>query len=276
MTGPDRLEATLSELGIQFGRQTVLFDAENEAFAERRVNQLLSGVNVQLPPLEFDWKPGATKLPGQVVPREERSANPIRESMRLTTRSLGKNRPLDLRLRHPRPIYFEPVTGTKQAFDAEFLLTSPESWNEDNPFPTQERVPRYERSKPNDPTKGTRDEKRRGPFSIGVAIETSLPATWYSEPKGKPATVRVAAVGHGGLFIGAELSPAKEQLALNTCNWLLGRDDLLPQADREWAYPRVQLGDLGGKLWHWWGTWLLLPVLFAYAGRAVLMACPLR
>ena len=122
------------------------------------------------------------------------------------------------------------------------------SWNDDNPFPSRERTPRYEQAK-DDPNKGTVDEKRRGPFPIGIAVETTTPAAWYeaspdaSAPGGheKPTSIRIAAIGHGGVFVGNELSPAKETLLLNTCNWLLGRDDRLPRAEPVWQYPRVAL-----------------------------------
>ena len=39
-----------------------------------------------------------------------------------------------------------------------------------------------------------------------------MPASWYSASETRPATVRVAAMGHGGIFTGTELSPAKEKL----------------------------------------------------------------
>jgi hypothetical protein len=137
-------------------------------------------------------------------------------------------------------------------------------------------VPRFEPPKPDDPTKGTLDEERRGPFPIGVAIETKLPADWYADTKNAPpATVRIAAIGNGAIFSGATLSPAREELALDTCNWLLGRDDLLPRADRVWQFPRVKLSDREHTLWHW-GAWLGLPILFAYFGLVVLMIRRLR
>jgi hypothetical protein len=272
--GPDGLEELLGQLGIKFGKQTVLFDAESESFAERRSGLLIAGANVEVPAVEFDWKPGAGRPLGRAA-AEPLPPNPIRESMRLIARSLGKDRTLDLHVRHPRPVYFEPSAGTKPDTDPDFLMTSAASWNEEQPFPTGERTPHYERPKPNDPTRGTLEEKRRGPFPIGVAVQERLPAAWYADKNAQPATVRVAAIGHGGLFSGAELAPAKEKLAANTCNWLLGRDDLLPKADRVWQYPRVGLGEREEVLWHY-GAWLGLPAVFAYLGLVVLMVRRLR
>lgn len=269
---PDKLEDALRELGFRFAKQTVLFNVESKSFAERRSGLLVSGANIEVPPVEFEVKPEDKDA---IVKPEEapKAPNPIRESMRITTHSLGKT--LDLRVRHPRPIYFEPTANQPGAFAAEFMTTSSASWNDDQPFPTRERTPRFEPPKPDDPMKGTRDEKRRGPFPIGVAFETTLPAGWYESKDDKPATVRVAAIGHGGLFSGTELSPAKERLFLNTCNWLLGRDDLLPRADRPWQYPRVQMSPYEQSLWHW-GAWLGLPALFAYLGLVVLMVRRMR
>src|SRR5262249_41573623 len=114
-----------------------------------------------------------------------------------------------------------------------------------------------------------------GPFPIGVAAETPLPAAWYADKDAKPATVRMAVIGHGGIFVGKALSPVKEKLLLDTCNWLLGRDDLLTKAENRWQYPRVEMTEREHLLWQW-GTRLGLPVLFAYVGLMVLMVRRLR
>lgn len=266
----DRFEEMLQKLGIRLGKQTVLFNVESKSFAERRSGLLVSGANVEVPPVEFDWKPDAVLSPGTPAnaPKKERTPNPVRSSMRIAAHSLGKA--LDLRLRHPRPIYADPEVEKKLPYEPEIMVTSAASWNEDQPFPTRERTPRFEPPKPDDPSRGTLDEERRGPFPIGVALEARLPAEWYEGKDVEPATVRVAAIGHGGLFVGPELSPAREQLLLHTCNWLLGRDDLLPKAEHEWRYPRVSLDARSQALWHW-GTWLGLPALFAYLGMVVLL-----
>src|SRR5258708_40161872 len=83
LAGPDRLEDLLAQLGVKLGKQTVLFDAESESFAERRSNQLLGGANVDIPKLDFDWKAGAGRPLGRAVSTEDEAPNPIRESMRL-------------------------------------------------------------------------------------------------------------------------------------------------------------------------------------------------
>jgi hypothetical protein len=160
-------------------------------------------------------------------------------------------------------------------------MTSPKSWNEDQPFPTQERTPQFEKPKAKDGAKPAEtpmdplEARRRGPFPIGVAIETRLPADWYDSPTAKPETVRVAAIGQGGFFTGKELPPAQEVLMVNTVNWLLGRDDYLPNADRPWSYPRVELSERDKELWLL-GARVGLPVLFAYLGFVVLLARRVR
>jgi hypothetical protein len=273
--GPDRFEELLGSLGIKLARQTVLFNVESKSFAERRSGLVVLGANVEVPPVKFDWETGAGQPSAKAVTAEPGQPNPIRESLRLTARSLGKDQPLDLRVRHPRPVYYEPRGDSKPAVEAEFMLTDERSWNEDQPFPTRERTPRYEPPKGDDPSKDPLEKERLGPFPIGVAAEVTLPADWYEDKEARPATVRVAAIGHGGLFMGNTLSPIKEKLFLDVCNWLLGRDDLLAKQGVVWEYPRVALAASDNALWQW-GTRLGMPVLFVYLGFVVLLVRRLR
>jgi hypothetical protein len=293
--GPDPLERTLERLGLRFGRQTVLFNVESKAFAERRTGLPTSGA-VRVPPVLFDWPAAALSRSSLEQISGERRPNRIRESMRILARGVGKendHKPetareesessgepaasaegkLDLRLRHPRPVYYEPGPGETLTDEPVFMTTDPASWNDDQPFPTRERTPRFEPAK-DDPNRGTLEEKRRGPFPIGVAVEAPMPPDWRAS-EGGPATVRVAAIGHGGLFVGPELSPAREKLLINTCNWLLGRDDVLPTDQEKWSYPRVSLDERENTLWQW-GTRLGLPVLFLYLGLVVLLVRRVR
>jgi hypothetical protein len=82
-------------------------------------------------------------------------------------------------------------------------------------------------------------------------------------------------IGQGELFVGNELSPPRERLFLQTANWLLGRDDYLPQAEHPWSYPRIALSPSEKSIWLW-GARLGLPVLFAYLGWVVLLARQVR
>ncbi|HLJ96725.1 MAG TPA: hypothetical protein VKU02_26365 [Gemmataceae bacterium] len=272
--GPDDVERDLSQLGIRFGKQTILFNVESKAFAERRSNPFAAGANVEVPPLEFEGAGEATravlKLGTPPLP-----PNPLGQAMKIAAHSFGTS-DLPLRVQYPRPVYYQPAKGQNLAFEPEFLMTNAASWNEEQPFPTRERsIPRFEPPKADDASKGTLDEKRRGPFPIGVAVEAPLPAEWYAEQSNQPATVRVAAIGSGHIFVGPELSPAKEELLLDTCNWLLGRENLLRRSDQVWSFPRVASSPREHSLWNW-GVWLGLPSLSLYFGLVVLMGRRLR
>ena len=206
-----------------------------------------------------------------------RICRPIRSAPAWTsTADSLRDTKLDIKVPNPRPVYFESPTGKAPAFEPEFMITSAATWNDDQPFPSQKRTPRFEMPKPDDPTKGTFDEKRRGPFPIAVAVEVPVPESWHENKDAKPTLVRLAVIGSGSVFVGATLSPAKEELLLDTCNWLLARDDLLPKSTTIWKFlPRVALTEKDQTLWRWLG-WLVLPGLFAYAGLVVLLLRRLR
>jgi hypothetical protein len=247
---------------------------ETKSFGERRGALFIAGTRVEVPPVEFAWRAGGR--PGVLAQGSDRTPNPISTSLRLTARSVGKDNAPDLRLRHPRPVYYEPPKGQKLATDPTFLMTNPDAWNESQPFPTRERTPRFEKPKPTDPERGTVNEERQGQFSIAVAVETRVPESWYDGDKSaSPGRVRVAVIGHGGVFMGPALGPVKEKLLLDVSNWLLGRDDLLARDNETWEFPRVTLGDSENALWQW-GTRLGLPLLFVYLGFVVLMVRRLR
>jgi hypothetical protein len=269
--GPDALENLLGDLGIRMGRQTLLTAADSKAFSERRLNPLLGGTAVEVPPLDFSSDPEAIGGSWRAT-QVHLPPSPLREGLRVTARSVGKA--FDVRLRFPRPVWYESPGGKRPAFDP-VLLLSPVSWNEEQPFPSEQRRLRYTPPAPDDPNNGTPNARRRGQFPVGVAVEATLPASWGKAGAGK--TVRVAAVGQGGLFVGGELPPPRERLLLQTVNWLLGRDDYLPRADEPWRYPRLALApeDSEHRLWLW-GTRLGLPVLFAYLGFVVLLFRRLR
>jgi hypothetical protein len=289
-TQPDALDDLLTQLGVRLGKQTVLFDDEVEALADSRTGAEIGGVQFEPPPVLFDWTPGAGRPVGSAPPSDK--TNRIRESLRLTARALGKDAegkavPLDIRIRHPRPIYFVPSRGSKIAFDPDFLMTNPRSWNEEQPFPTANSVPQFERANKGrdkeagllETSKDPLEARRRGPFPIGVAVETALPSAWYGSAGDKPATVRLAVIGQGGFFTGKKLAPAQERLFVNTIDWLLGRDDQLPRDDRVWSYPRVNdtiLPDSETEYLWLWGVRLGLPALFAFSGLVVLLFRRLR
>jgi hypothetical protein len=273
--GPDDLERLLGDLGIRLGKQTVLFPSDARAYAaERRADPLRSGGSVETPPLDFDSPTARAGDPRLGSERTGLEANPLHEALRVTAHSVGQG--FDLRMRYPRPVYYEVMSSGRLKHDPTFLLTAT-GWNEDNPFPTRERRPRYTPPPPNDPAAGTFDARRRGPFPVGVAVQARVPS-WWGKGSGKDAkTVRVAVIGQGEVFVGPSLSPAKERLFLQTANWLLGRDDYLPRGDHVWSYPRIDMApDSAERSWWLWGTRLGLPALFAYLGFVVLLLRRLR
>jgi hypothetical protein len=302
----DDLENLLSDLGIRFGKETILFGKEGKLSGQH--DDLGAGERtVKLPSLRFDGKTG-TGRPLALRTDKDRSQNPLAQSMVITARSLGQD--LEVPPTHPRPIYYDDTQGEVRVpvgllsfapdaafpaslpwlslriaeeprfevrFEPEFIITDRDAWNADNPYPDRnDRLPTFKRPKDDDPSYGTLDERRRDAFPVGVAFETRTPLAWYGD-SGSPTTVRVAAIGEGQLFAGRDLSltPAKERLLLNTCNWLLGRDDRLPRADKPWSYPRVAMDEHERFIWSSVVP-LALPVLFVYLGLVVLMVRRLR
>ncbi len=299
-SGADPLEKMLESLGLTLTKQTILFDVEAEAMADKGERTLMVGAAVDVPPAELDWV--STSASARLLSGDgQKASSPIRTSLKLTAKSFGKSAPSDFRIRHPRPVYVMTTAyptdavasalamvssgnlssalpsvallnsrGTKKIDEKTvFLMTGADAWNEDNPFPSEKKTPQYERAKPDDPNKGTVQEERRGPFPIGVAWEATVPRAWFGdESPAELPKVRLAVVGHGGVFIGDRLSPMKEKLFLDVSNWLVGRDDLLGQNYQTWEFPRVSLADNEKALWQW-GAWIGLPTLFIYLGLIV-------
>jgi uncharacterized membrane protein len=300
--GTDGFENLIAERGIELGPDLVLFDGESRAFAARRAGkQFGGGVPTDIPPLVL-----SSSSEGLHV-----EPNPVAAATRLTARSVDQK--LDVRLRALRPVYIAPRWQARLPFAAEFAFTSPESWNELRPYlqfrplpdgtVTATDVPRYDPTDKDDPKKGTREEERRGPFPVGVAIENKIPATWINEEYGREeaaATVllpvdglmaagltvsarqldrpqqRLIVFGSGNLFAGAKLEPPQEKLLLHSVNWLTGREDRLPRAEEPaWSFPRVAMTDREQILWRL-GTAIGLPLVAIYMGLMVMMVRRLR
>jgi hypothetical protein len=304
--GPDGMEDLLKDLGIRLGKETVLFTRESKRSLRGRGGLLGGGGASEIPAVRFDPASG-TGRPLILRPATDRPHNPLGDSMTLTARSIGKE--LDLRLQHPRPVYYEPeaaraiprglgllavapgvafpasidwgtvpllTAGESKPvrFEPEFMVTDHDGWNADQPFASGGRLPTFKRPKDDDKDKNTLDERRRDSFPVGVALEAPIPAEWDVSP-GAARTVRVVVIGHGHWLAGGDLKPAQERLLLNSCNWLLGRGEELPKESKEWSYRRVPLSAEEKDLWLY-GTLLALPLLFAYLGLCVLMVRRLR
>jgi hypothetical protein len=292
-TTPDDVELLFSRLGIDFGKQTVLTDAEGQTAARQQRDRL--GSTEPLPPL--------------LLSTAKQKTNPIAAAVALSGKAAGRT--MELRVSGPRPVYLNPSVAAKLPYSGELLGTVKESWNEARPLRLGGTRPKYEATKEDDPKRGTRDEERSGPFAVGVAIEVPVPAEWknpkllapqtamlagafavspfagaaaatldpaaFAKTKDAP-TVRVSAIGHGGLFTGKQLDAAQEKLLLHSLNWQLRREDYLPQekpSSETWRFPRVSLSDRDATLWRW-GTFVGLPVLAGYFVLLMLMLRKVR
>src|SRR5262249_10610131 len=151
-----------------------------------------------------------------------------------------------------------------------------------------------------------RDEERRGPFPVAVAIENKVPASWVNEDyerqqaaaamlmpydstlaagltvsadKLERPTQRTVVVGSGTLFTTSKLDPPEEKLLLHSVNWLTHREDRLPrpatEKTPEWHYPRVAMIDRDRALWKY-GTLVGIPVFVAVFGLFVMLMRRMR
>lgn len=305
--GPDGFEKLLAERGIALGQDTILFDGEEKAFAARIAGeQFGGGVPTDIPPLTVVETPAN---------EQKLKPNPIAAAVQLTARSVGQ--PLELRRKALRPVSLQPGWQSRIPFAAEFLMTSPNCWNEEKPFIQVEiarrpdgraarvvtYIPEFEATTAADAKWGTPQAERKGPFSVGVAIESKIPASWIDEEYMREqfaasllmpvdsvwaAGLTVAAnqlerrkerlvvFGSGNLFTGAKLEPAQEKLLLHSVNWLTGREDRLPRADLPtWSYPRVEMTNQEFTLWQL-GAAIGLPLVAIYFGLMAMMFRRLR
>jgi hypothetical protein len=299
----DQLETMLAELGFGLPKQTILYDIESREYNEHKIG-IFSERETAVPGLDFEEF--APTVPAGKL-KESFDPHPIRVSLKALSRATGNKEVHEVRIRHPRPVYHlrtelpaeaatslvgslavpgfvGPLQATtvwlhkarrKAEENAVFLSTRKESWNEEKPFIVDDEPPIYTPTKDGDPRKGTVEEERNGPFSIGVAVETELPASWFDKAPAKPQKVRIAVVGNGGVFIGKTLPPLKEKIFLDVANWLIGRDDLLAKDTETWHYPRVELTPIEFNLWQW-GARLGLPLVFIYLGTIVWMVRRMR
>jgi hypothetical protein len=172
----DQLESMLAELGFKLPKQTILYNIEAREFNARKFGGAFGGGNreVEVPGLKFDDTTATvqfTKTKEPLVP------HPIRTSLKLMSRTGGKTDAAEVRIRHPRPVYFirtrtsidpnatalliggmslpgiaGPLHATevwlskveyKADDNAVFLVTREESWNEDHPFIVKNKPPSY-------------------------------------------------------------------------------------------------------------------------------------
>ena len=272
----DSIEKLLGSFDVQLPNQAILFASEEDAMEEARERLAPpGGAVIEIPPALFEWK----KLPEArfLAAADGKPAPPIRSSLQITLRGLGEKSKEGFRINYFRPVYVvrknwapEAVAsavsgltlpwpaGTIQGlvdfhtrlnkkFDEKsvFLMSDTDCWNEDQPIPSRDfsYTPRFKRPNRNDVAKGTVQEKRRGPFPVGVALEANVPLEWYADDGlQKPQKVRLAVIGQGGVFVGDKLSPMREKMFVDVANWLLGRDTLLAQGRDDLAIPACVSG----------------------------------
>lgn len=196
---------------------------------------------------------------------KERSAEQIQRTLQVGSLLVGAGTPLSSLLASAMvgEIGTERHGEDKPANDrletqVAFMLTTEESWREDNPFPSRGKLMWGEPGK-------------RGPFPVGVAAEVPIPLGWFGNehPVPESPSARTAVIGHGKWFVGDDLSPAKERLLLDTCNWLLRRDEVMVKDEGvRWSYPRVELSRRSRFLWGL-GLAVGLPLLFVYLGVTI-------
>jgi hypothetical protein len=324
--GADEFEKLLAERGVELGRTVILFEGETRAVT--RGGQL--GTNPsEVPALDLgaDAEPpellSVPAVGGVAAAAPRREPNPIAAAFRLTGRTIapepqaaGPAEPsgepkFELHLRALRPVELAPGWQARQPFAAEIAFAAPGSWNTLQPYPQIRggrpvRVPKFAPTELDDPRKGTRDEERKGPFAVAVAVENRIPAAWVNEeyePEQAVAALltpvdgvfaagltaaartldrplqRTVVFGSGTMFSAAKLAPPEERLLLHTANWLTGRADRLPKPATEerpeWRYPRVAMSDRTRYLWGW-GTLVVLPLAVGYVGLLATMRRRMR
>jgi hypothetical protein len=293
-TGPDNFEQLLSELHIQLGKHALVYPTQTV----EKGSDPFQAEEREVPVLDFrsELKPeghSASEGPRLGLPsflgKTPEDDNPLRKALALTGRAWGGE--LDLRYRFPRAVYYLPPQRKKE----KPLPNSPEFlWTQATAYPTEdpENISRYvPREKL--PTEDARDDMRQRAYPIGVAVDAEIPADWRGIGERSARKARVAVIGTGQAFTDLELPGPRAKLLLDTCNWLLGREDLLgikgpgTEKPREsestlmpdlptWEYPRLSRLDKAEKERWQWAMGLGLPMLFASLGIGVLLSRRVR
>jgi hypothetical protein len=307
----DELEKMLAELGIAMPKQTIVFNAEAKDYNERKVGVMFAGRETELPAVKFEWQPEASRR-GQM---EKAAPHPIRTSLNLTSRAIGKQTGTDpaarqtgmeLRVRHPRPVYVQRTRLAPGPAASVVAAASQPGWSGALPssiawlrqrelvqddgavlFVTSEES--WNEEQPYITKKGvpryepTKDDdpKKNTPEEerrgpFPIAVAVERSAPSSWFDDDKPnPKARIAVIGHGGLFTGQTLNPIREKLLLDVTNWLVGRDDLLARQSQPWKYPRVDLAEWQVLVWQMAAVFGL-PVFFLYFGAMMWLVRSMR
>ena len=180
-----------SQLGIQFGKQTVLFDADSKSFAERRTNLFATGsTNEAAGAVRAAGRAAAALYsPGRRRPsrRAGRAAagQPDRPSMAVAEPQRRRRSELDLAAQAPAAGLLR-ARRSRASRRPSRGSCSPTRTAGTRTSRSRRASGRRASSRPSRTTRprARRDEKRRGPFPVGVAVETTVPAEWMT--RGRP------------------------------------------------------------------------------------------
>jgi len=178
---PDaRFDDLLARFGITLGGQAIFTDVEGEAAAEGEDS---FGKGVEPPAIRV----GTAAADGK-------GANPLAAAFQKSGRLVDNKLPI--RRSGFRPIYLSERARRTLPFTGVLASTTANTWNESRPLPEADDgyYPRFTPTKLGDPAKGTRDEERRGPFDVAVAVEAPVPTDWLAP---KLDAARAAAVAGG-------------------------------------------------------------------------------
>ena len=113
-----------------------------------------------------------------------------------------------------------------------------DSWNETKLIGDEDYVPQLDppKVKGDDPTRGTLDEERKGPHTVGVAVEGAIPIDWVDERPGAAAGgAAVLACATPGMPLGIAFAAAVDPSAYI---------NVIPEKERP-TLPTVRLAAFG-------------------------------
>lgn len=194
---PDEVEKIFNRFGVTFGNQTVISEPEARGIAERRGDPLAGG-DVEIPPLVV-YKPSE---------KEKKQENPVATAFETTARAVPGGS-LAVKKSGFRPLYARGPAVASLPFAGDIVMLGKDSWNESKLVGDEDYVPQLDppKVKGDDPSRGTLDEERKGPHTVGVAVEGAIPIEWVDERPGAAAAgAAVLASATPGLPLGAAFS----------------------------------------------------------------------
>ena len=201
---PDRaFDDLLGRFGVTLGSQAIFTEPEGAAVAAAGSQSGSFGRRVEIPSLVLKIAPPpadhiGVAVGGFVLVAPPKPASPLTEALSKSSRLV--NGQLLIRRSGFRPLYLSEQLRARLPYSGVFAATVPGTWNEEKPILERDDdgdviyYPRFNATKLDDPVKGTRDEERRGPFDVGVALEAPVPQDWL-EPKLAAAQAGVVVAG---------------------------------------------------------------------------------